>query len=209
MTRQYPEWRNDRDAQLHGSLELYTGLIGKVCWRSTSIRFSCSRYSRWCRAHEMGGVNFDPFTPFGTHLPQSVLCFLQQIRVIYGTETDRNAARVFDCVCTSGDKVRREASGGGTEDELECIRGVDRKTGEFRGGVLQGVGNAGETGVVAINVKREQGGSCEIKKGPRQSNRRLSDIAKLEIRFQLEPGSGGSSFERRTSRLGGVGRSIP
>ena len=71
MTRQYPEWRNDRDAQLHGSLVLYTGLIGKVRWPSSSVRFSCSWYSSRCRAHEMGGVNFDPFTPFGTHLPQS------------------------------------------------------------------------------------------------------------------------------------------
>ena len=142
----------------------------------------------------MCGINFDPFTPFGAHLPQSVLCFLEQIRVIYRTETDRNASRVFDCVRTSGDNVRWEASGGGTQDEVECIRRVDRKTGEFRGSVLEGVGDAGETGVVAVNVEREQGGCCEIKKGPRQGNRGLSDIAKLEIRFQLEPGSGGAGL---------------
>ena|SRR5258706_1921421 len=186
MTREYPEWRNDRDAQLHGPLVLYTRLIGKVCRPSSSVRLSCSRYSSRCRAHEMGGVNFDPFTPFGAHLSQSVLCFLQQIKIIYRTETDRNASRVFDCVRTSGHDVRRETSGGGTQDELECIRRVDRKTGKFRGSVLQGVGDAGETGVVAINVKREQGGCCEIKKGPRQSNRGLSDIAKLETRLRLE-----------------------
>ena len=38
-------------------------------------------------------------------------------------------------------------------------------------------------GVVAINVKREQGGCCDIKKGSHQSNRRLSDIAELEIKL--------------------------
>ena len=129
MTRQYPKWRDDRDAQLHGSLVLYTRLISKVGLTSSTVRFSRSRYSSRCRAHEMGGVNFDPFTPFGTHLPQSVLGFLQQIRVVYRTETDRDASRVFDCVGTSGHNVRWETSGGGTQDELECIRGVDRKAG--------------------------------------------------------------------------------
>src|SRR5258707_6325658 len=54
MTREYPEWRNDRDAQLHGPLVLYTRLIGKVCRPSSSVRLSCSRYSSRCRAHEMG-----------------------------------------------------------------------------------------------------------------------------------------------------------
>jgi len=77
MTRQHPEWRDDRDAQLHGSLILYTRLICKVRWAPPSIRFSCSWYSSRCRAHEMSGVNFDSFTPFGTHLLQSVLCFLR------------------------------------------------------------------------------------------------------------------------------------
>ena len=77
MTRQHPEWRDDRDAQLHGSLVLYTRLIGKVRWTSSSVRFSCSWYSSRRRAYEMSRVNFDPFTPFGTHLLQSVLCFLQ------------------------------------------------------------------------------------------------------------------------------------
>jgi len=43
----------------------------------------------------MSRVNFDPFTPFGAHLPQSILCFLQQVRVLYCTETDRDASRVF------------------------------------------------------------------------------------------------------------------
>ena len=85
---------------------------------------------------------------------------------------------------TGGHNVRWETSGGGTENELECIWCVDRKTGELRGSVLQRVGDAGKTGVVAINVKREQGGCCEIKKGPCESNRRLSDIAKLEIGLQ-------------------------
>ena len=45
-------------------------------------------------------------------------------------------------------------SRGRTQDGLECIRRIDRKTGELRGTVLQGVGDAGETGVVAIDVKR-------------------------------------------------------
>ena len=154
----------------------------------------------------MSRVNFDPFTPFGAHLPQSILCFLQQVRVLYCTETDRDASRVFDCVRTGGHNVRWETSSGRTQDELECIRCVDRKTRELRGCVLQGVGDAGETGVVAINVKGEYGGCCEIKKGPRQSNRRLSDIAKLETNQYKYPMS---LCERHTSRLGAVGRLIP
>ena len=129
MTCKYPERRDDRYTQLHGSLVLYTRLTGKVGLSSSTVRFSCSRYSSRCRAHEMGGINFDPFTPFGTHLPQSVLCFLQQIRVIHRTETDRDASRVFDCVRTSGHNVRWETSCGGTQDEMECIRRVDRKAG--------------------------------------------------------------------------------
>ena len=73
--------------------------------------------------------------------------------------------------------------GGRTQDGLECIGRIDQKTGELRGGVLQGVRDAGGTSVVAINVKREQGGCCEIKKRSRQSNIRLSDTAKLEIKL--------------------------
>lgn len=65
-----------------------------------------------------------------------------------------------------GHNVRGETPSGGTQDELECIRRVNRKTGEFRRSVLQGVGDASETRIVAINVKGQQGGRCEIKKGP-------------------------------------------
>ena len=99
--------------------------------------------------------------------------------VLKQTETPR----VLDCVRTGGHDVRWENSGGHTQDGLECIERVDRKTGELRGSDLQGVGDAGEMGVFVINVKTEQGGSCDIKKGSRQSNRRLSDISKLEIKL--------------------------
>ena len=136
MACQYPERRNDWDAQLHGSLVLYTGPIGEVCRPSSSMRLSCCRYSSWCRAHEMSRVNLDPFTPFGTHLPQSVLCLLQQIRIHYRTETDRDASRVFDCVCTGCHNIRGETPGGRTQDELKCIRSVNRQTGELRRRVL-------------------------------------------------------------------------
>ena len=53
VTRQHPEWRDDRDAQLHGSLVLYTRPIGEVRWTSPSVRFSFSWYSRWSR-YSMG-----------------------------------------------------------------------------------------------------------------------------------------------------------
>jgi len=76
----------------------------------------------------MSRVYFDPFTPLGAHLPQSVLCLLQQIRVLYRTETDRDAPRVFDRVRASGHNVRGETPGGRTQDELECIWRVNRKT---------------------------------------------------------------------------------
>ena len=49
MTRQHPEWRDDRDAQPHGSLVL---CIGEVRWISPFVRFSCSWYSSRRRAHE-------------------------------------------------------------------------------------------------------------------------------------------------------------
>ena len=45
-------------------------------------------------------------------------------------------------------------SRGCTQDGLGCIRRIDRKTRELHGSVLQGVGDAGETGVVGIDVKR-------------------------------------------------------
>ena len=69
---------------------------------------------------------------------------------------------------------------------LECIRCIDRKTGELRGSVLQGVGDVGETGEVAINVKRVGRllwWLLRDQEGSHQSNGRLSDIAKLEIKL--------------------------
>ena len=52
MTCQHPERRDDRDAQLHGSLVLYIRLIGEVRWTSPSVRFSFSWYSSRRRAYE-------------------------------------------------------------------------------------------------------------------------------------------------------------
>ena len=51
-TCQHPEWRDDRDAQLHGSLVLYTRPIGEVRWTSPSVRFSFGWYSSRRRAYE-------------------------------------------------------------------------------------------------------------------------------------------------------------
>ena len=56
MTRQHPEWRDDRDAQLHGLLVLYTRLIGEVRWTSPSVRFSFSWYGSRRRAYETSSI---------------------------------------------------------------------------------------------------------------------------------------------------------
>ena len=52
MTRQHPEWRGDRDTQLHGSLVFYTRLIDEVRWTSPFVRFPYGWYSSRRRAHE-------------------------------------------------------------------------------------------------------------------------------------------------------------
>ena len=85
----------------------------------------------------MNRVNFDPLTPFGTHVLQSVLASSNRLMSSTVPKQTEAPRRVFDCVRTGGHNVRWETSGGRAQDGLECISHIDRKTGELRGSVLQ------------------------------------------------------------------------
>ena len=149
MTRLHPEWRDDRDAQLHGSLVRYTRLIGEVRWPSPSVRFSFSWYSSRRRAYETisicslhsAPISFEAYFASSNRVGSST--------VPKQTETPRGRLCAYRLSrCSMG------TSRGRTQDGLGYIRRIDRKTGELRGSVLQGVGDAGEKGVVGTDVKR-------------------------------------------------------
>ena len=72
----------------------------------------------------MSRFNCDPFTPFGTISFEAYFASYNRVgpsTVPKQTETPR----VSSVVCVRGHDVRRETSGGRTQDGLECIGRVD------------------------------------------------------------------------------------
>lgn len=120
MTRQNPGRLDNWDTQLQRLLILHAGCTGH-----TSHSLCTPRGGSRSSTNEMCGVDLNLITPLRTHLAQRHLRILKQDRILNITETDGDTRRICHSMSSNAEEVGSESSGGRSEDELECVFGVE------------------------------------------------------------------------------------
>jgi hypothetical protein len=113
-----------------------------------------------------------------SHLLHRLLRLLEQLRRVNQTEADVDTGRIVNRVGASLDDGRGEGSGSGFEDEVEGVIGVELKTREFGGGVVERVGDGREALAVAVHGERYEGGGGEFELVPFEGDLSVKECEK-------------------------------
>lgn len=137
----------------------------------------------------MGGVDLDLVGVARAHRLDSLLGLLEQLGRVNESEADVDSGCVIDRVGAGLDDGGGESTGGGLEDEVEGVVGVELETGELGRCVAERVRDGGETLSVAVHRERDEGGRRELELVPFEGDlqRETGEKGRREEEQEEEP----------------------
>lgn len=133
------------------------------------------------RRDEMGRVDLDAVVGLGAELGDRVARVVGELRGFDEAEADRDAGGVVDGVGAGLDGRRGVLSGGGLENEVERIVGVELQSAEFGRGVALGIRDRGQALSVAVDGEVHEVGRGEVERVPLEGDAGLGRVADPEL----------------------------